>query len=390
MINRKAKETLIQLAKQFPIVAIIGPRQSGKTTLAKEVFPDKKFISFDDYAFRELARNSPNDLLTAFPDGVIIDEVQKERLIFDALKLSVDKNPYECGKYIITGSSQLQLKNMSDSLAGRIAFLRLLPFSIEELKHDALLPIHPLDLVVKGQYPPLYDSNRHFNIENWYDNYIDSYLDLDVREEINPSNLSVFKKFVFLCATYSGQIVSMDVLAKSLGVSAPTIKSWLSILETSYIIHFLQPDINNLGKALVKSPKLYFVDSGLLCHLLRITTKEDLILSRYKGAIVETMAVSELLKSRYNKGKKPNISFFRDYAGFEVDTIADWNHTYAIEIKSDSSPVNRYGANTRKYLDLRKNEDVKGVVFYLGDISCTVNGIRYISWKEWPDFCNEE
>ena len=390
MIERTAKEAFVRLASQFPVVAITGPRQSGKTTLARTVFPDKQYVSFDDRYYRKLARNAPKDFLLAFPDGVIIDEAQKEPAIFDALKLFVDKNPYEAGRYIVTGSSQLVLNNMADSLAGRIAFLRLLPFFIGELKGGGRLPEYAHELAFKGQYPPLYDPERNFIPEAWFDNYIDSYLDLDVKGEIKPSNLTVFRKFIQVCAAYSGQMTSMKAISNVLGVSSPTVKSWLSIFEASYIVHFLQPDGNNLGKTLVKTPKLYFVDTGLLCHLLRITTKEQLLLSPYKGAVIETMAVSELLKDRFNQGQKANLSFFRDLAGFEVDTIADWDRTYAIEIKSDSSPEKQYGKNTRKYLELRKGSDAKAVVFYLGDISCTVNGVRYISWKDWPTISGAE
>lgn len=385
MIERRAKDAFVRLASQFPVVAVTGPRQAGKTTLAQMVFPDKQYVSFDDAYYRELAKNAPKDFLLAFPDGVIIDEAQKAPAIFDAVKLAVDQDPYHVGKFIITGSSQLELKNMADSLAGRIAFLRLLPFSIGELKEEGLLPHHAHELAFTGQYPPLYDINRQFIVEDWFDNYIDSYLDLDVRGQINPSNLTVFKKFIQFCATYSAQMLSMEGISKAVGVSAPTVKSWLSILEASYIIHFLQPAHNNLGKTLVKTPKLYFVDSGLLCHLLRIETKEQLLLSPHKGAVIETMAVCELLKDRFNQGRRGDISYFRDLGGFEVDTIADWNHTYAIEIKSDGNLERKYGANTRKYLELSKDADVQGVVFYLGDISCTVDGIRYVSWKDWPE-----
>ena len=160
----------------------------------------------------------------------------------------------------------------------------------------------------------------------------------------------------------------------------------ITILDNSYIIHFLEPDTNNLGMSIVKTPKLYFVDSGLLCHLLRIDSREELLLSRHKGAVVETFAVAELLKHRMNLGKKPNLTFYRDSKGFEVDTIADWKHTFAIEIKSSNAPEAKLSANTRKYLELRQDDNARNAVFYLGDLSMIINGTSYVAWKDWGDF----
>ncbi len=386
MIERIAKEALLRLAAQFPVVCVTGPRQSGKTTLAKAVFPHKKYVSFDDRTMRELAASNPRDFIAAFPDGAIIDEAQKVPDIFDAIKLHVDSTRALPGKYIVTGSSQFRLRaNMTDSMAGRAAFLRLLPFSVKELKTADVLSDNPYDIIFNGQYPPLYDKENHFIPDDWYESYIDTYLDLDVRDQINPGNLSTFKKFIQICALRSGQLLSMDSIARDVGVSAPTIKSWLSILETSFIIHFLEPDTNNLGKNIVKTPKLYFVDSGLLCHLLRLESKEELLLSRYKGAVVETFAIAELLKQRLNQGKKANLTFFRDDRGFEVDTIADWKHTFAIEIKSTNAPEHKLAANTKKYLEMRQDANAKNAVFYLGDISMNINGTSYVSWKDWGD-----
>lgn len=386
MIERIAKEALLRLAAQFPVVCVTGPRQSGKTTLAKAVFPHKKYVSFDDRTMRELAASNPRDFIAAFPDGAIIDEAQKVPDIFDAIKLHVDSTRALPGKYIVTGSSQFRLRaNMTDSMAGRAAFLRLLPFSVKELKTADVLSDNPYDIIFNGQYPPLYDKEKHFIPDDWYESYIDTYLDLDVRDQINPGNLSTFKKFIQICALRSGQLLSMDSIARDVGVSAPTIKSWLSILETSFIIHFLEPDTNNLGKNIVKTPKLYFVDSGLLCHLLRLESKEELLLSRYKGAVVETFAIAELLKQRLNQGKKANLTFFRDDRGFEVDTIADWKHTFAIEIKSTNAPEHKLAANTKKYLEMRQDANAKNAVFYLGDISMNINGTSYVSWKDWGD-----
>ena len=390
MITRVAKTALLRLASQFPVIGIIGPRQSGKSTLAKMVFPQKKYITFDDKSLRELAIANPKDFLLAFPDGAIIDEAQKVPEIFDAIKYHVDCQDVQPGKFILTCSSQFKLKeNMTDSLAGRLAFVKLLPFSHGELKENKMLFQNPYQAIIKGNYPPLHDVRRNFIPEDWFENYIETYLDLDVKEHINASNLSVFKKFIQICATYSSQMLSMESISKNLGISAPTVKLWLSILKSSYIIHFLEPAENNLGKSLVKNPKMYFIDTGLLCYLLRITSVEDLILSPHKEAIVETFAISELLKHRTNQAKKPNLSYFRDIKGFEVDTIADWNNTFAIEIKSSSETEQKLSANTKKYLTLSNDKNAKGAIFYLGDLTVKINDITYVSWKDWCDFAEE-
>ena len=383
MIKRKAYNALERLAKQFPVVAITGPRQSGKTTLAKAAFPQKRYVSMDDKNLREIALSNPRDFLKAFPDGAVIDEAQKVPELFDAIKLIVDQEAYSPGKYILTGSSQFRLReNISDSLAGRIGIIKLLPFSIEELKEEGLLSEDAYDHVFNGFYPPLYDRTKNYLRDDWFENYIDKYIDLDVKDQINSSNVNAFRKLLQVCAARSGQLVNYDDISRNIGVSAVTVKAWLSILEASYIIHFLEPDSNNLGKSVVKTPKLYFVDQGLMCYLLRLDSKEELLLDDHKGAAVETMAVSELLKSRYNTGKKANLTFFRDKNGFEVDTIADWKHTFAIEVKSNSDAEKKMSSNVQKYMDLR-SDGVKGKVYYLGDLTCMVNGIQYVSWKDW-------
>ena len=387
MIERTAKNALLRLASQFAVIGITGPRQSGKSTLAKMTFPEKRYISFDDKTIRELAAANPMDFLMAFPNGAIIDEAQKVPEIFDAVKYHVDQGSFTPGKFILTGSNQFNLKqNMTDSLAGRAAFLKLLPFSIGELKDGNLLNDNVYETIFKGFYPPLHDTAKHFSPDDWFNSYVDTYLDLDVESQINYSNLSVFKKFIQICATYSGQMLSMDSIARGIGVSAPTVKQWLSILESSFIIHLLEPDTQNLGKSLVKTPKLYFIDSGLLCHLLRIESVEELILHPNKGTIVETFAIAELLKGRLNQGKHPNLTYFRDQKGFEVDTIADWKRTFAIEIKSTIEAEQKLSKNARDYLALRGDDGTRGAVFYLGDLTCTINGIDYVSWKDWGEY----
>lgn len=354
------------------------------------VFPDKPYVTFDDKDTREIATSAPKDFLLAFPNGAIFDEAQKVPEIFEALKQRVDEESYKPGKYILTGSSQFRLKNnMTDSLAGRATFLNLLPFSIGELKNAGLLTDNPYETAYKGLYPPLYDEKKHFLPSDWFEGYIGTYIDIDVKDQINTINISSFKKLIQLCATMSGQTLSMSSLSNGLGISIPTVKSWLSILEASSIIHLLEPETNNMGKALVKTPKLYFIDSGLLCHLLRLESKEELILSKSKGAVIETLAVSELLKSRLNQGKSPNLTFYRDRNGLEVDIIADWKQDFAIEVKSDSGFEKRHASGVRKYL-AQKQDVTKGAVFYLGDTEYNVDGISYVPWKKWPDFCTKD
>ena len=383
-IERIAKKALLRLAGQFPIIGIVGPRQTGKSTLAKTTFPEKRYITFDDKSMREMASANPKDFLQAFPAGAVFDEAQKVPEIFDAVKLAVDNEAFTPGKFVLTGSNQFKLKeNMSDSLAGRAGFVKLLPFSNEELASANALSSNPYETIFKGCYPPLYDTEKKFLLDDWFDSYIDTYLDLDVRYQINVSNLPTFKKFVRICALHSGQLLSMESIAKNLGISAPTVKQWLSVLESSFLIHFLQPDTNNLGRSLVKTPKLYFTDTGLLCHLLGIDSPEELILSKYRGAVVETFAVSELTKKRTNQVKSPNLAFYRDSSGLEMDIIADWKHSFSVEVKSSIDAERKLSAGARKYHALRGDANFKSKVFYLGDLTCEINGIQYVGWKDW-------
>ncbi|MBR2801698.1 MAG: ATP-binding protein [Erysipelotrichaceae bacterium] len=385
MIRREAEKAVLRLAEQFPVVAITGPRQSGKTTLARQLFSDKRYISFDDKNMRELARSNPVDFLMAFPEGAVIDEGQKVPEIFDAIKYHVDNKEMEPGSFILTGSSQFRLKKgIKESLSGRIGQLELLPFTISELKANELLKQDAYEQALSGFYPPFYDSKKHYYPEDWFENYIDTYLKMDISEQINISNLSSFRKFVQICALYSGQMLNMESIAKAVEISASTIRSWISILQASYIIYLLEPDTKSLGKNLVKTPKLYFTDCGLLCHLLRIEDKSDLILSRHKGAVIETMAVSELMKNRTNAGRKGNLTYYRDVNGFEIDTIADWKKTFAIEIKSDAMNESKLSKNVRKYIEQRGG-DTQGAVFYLGSESMRINDIDYVSWRDWSE-----
>ncbi len=241
--------------------------------------------------------------------------------------------------------------------------------------------------MVKGQYPPLY--NREVAPEDWYQAYIETYIERDVGKLINPGNKHTFKKFISLCALRSGQLLALSALAQECEVSIPTISSWLSILESSFIVYRMEPLYSNLGKRLIKTPKLFFLDTGLLCHLLRIHAKKDLLLSPYKAHVTETFAINELLKERLNQGRPPELSFYRDKDGLEVDAIAQWDVTFAIEVKSSTSPNTAFQKNLKKFVTLDKKTKYETKVFYLGDRLFTIDGTDYVPWQKWTKHKNE-
>ena len=382
MIYRNAMSTIERQAKGFPVIAITGPRQSGKTTLAKLAFPKMPFVSFDDEQMRAVATENPQDFLLAFPDGCIIDEAQRVPKIFNAVKYYVDKAPSKMGLYILTGSNQFNLKHgITESLAGRVAYINLLPFTVGELSNAGILTDDPFRMMVKGQYPPLYD--RDVDPQGWYQAYIETYIERNVGSLVKPGNKLAFKKFISLCALRSGQLLVLSALAKECEVSIPTISSWLSILESSFIVYLMEPFSSNLGRRLTKTPKLFFLDSGLLCHLLRIHTREELILSPYKGHVTETFAIYELLKERFNQGRPPELSFYRDKNGLEVDAIAQWDTKVAIEVKSSTRPNAEFQKNLMKFIKLDEKTTYETKVFYLGDRLFTINGTDYGPWQKW-------
>lgn len=383
MITREAQESTIRLAKQFPVVAITGARQTGKTTLAQLTFPQKKYVNFDDTDTLNIAKNNPKDFIIALNNGAIIDEAQKLPEIFDAIKLHVDTTNSKPGKFILTGSSQFKLKeNISDSLAGRIGIINLAPLSISELKNESILKENFYENLLYGFYPPLHDETKKFNRDDWYKNYVSSYLNLDVKDNINPSNLNQFQNFLISCAHHSGKVLNVESITNKLGISAVTGKTWLSILASSFIVHLVYPKFSNHLKSIVKKPKLYFNDTGLLCHLLRINTVEDLLLSPYKGAIVETAAISEIIKSRSNKGYNEDIYYLRVNNNYEVDVIANWDKNYAIEVKSTTTETEKTERQLLKVDEILHEAHIKKI-YYTGDITTNSSKISYISWRDW-------
>ena len=310
---------------------ITGPRQSGKTTLVKALFGSKQYISLENPDIRSFAIEDPRGFLVQYPEGAILDEVQRVPELFSYLQQILDDKD-QPGLFILTGSNNFLLQeNITQSLAGRIGQLTLLPFCLSELNG---LPQNSInEYLFKGMYPPLYDKN--FETEKWYANYIQTYIERDVRQIKNITNLLAFERFVKLCAGRIGQLLNMNSLAIETGVDNKTITSWISVLESSFIIFRLQPQHKNFNKRIVKMPKLYFYDTGLACALLGFSAAAQLQHHPLRGNLFENFIITELLKQRLNSGKTNNLYFWRDNTGHEVDVLLEANGTlYPVEIKS--------------------------------------------------------
>lgn len=331
MIKRDAEISLINLAKQFKSVAVIGPRQSGKTTLVKAVFPEKAYVSLENPDYRKFAAEDTRGFLSGYPDGAILDEVQRVPEIFSYLQQILDDSD-KTGSFILTGSNNFLLQeNISQSLSGRIGLLTLLPFSMSEAGIKKTTSAD--ELIFKGLYPPLYD--KKFDATTWYQNYITTYVERDVRLIKNITNFSIFERFIKLCAGRCGQLLNMHNLAIETGVDAKTIASWIGILEMSYIIFKLNPHHKNFNKRVVKMPKIYFYDTGLAVSLLGIEKLEQLPLHPFRGSLFENLIVVEMLKQRFNKALKSNLSFWRDNVGHEVDLLLqNGNVLTPVEVKA--------------------------------------------------------
>lgn len=334
-ILSEAKFTL----SQFRAVCITGPRQSGKTTLGKMLFKGKPYISFENPDNQAAADADITGLMKKYSKGAIFDEVQRAPHVFRQLQGMLDSNTKR-GQYILTGSNNFLIQEqVSQSLAGRAGYLELLPLSFSELQKAGLAKENIAAHILAGGYPEIWSEN--LNAFKWMSSYVQTYLQRDVRLVKNIANLGTFNRFIMLCANYAGQILNRDELAKMLGVDNKTILSWLGVLESSYIIYQLQPWHNNLNKRIIKSPKLYFYDTGLLCCLLNIGSQQSLLKHDRYGAIFENWCITEIKKNRANAGLSGGMHYFRDSAGNEIDLILEKNNeTIAIEIKATKKPAN--------------------------------------------------
>lgn len=379
--KRDLSKKLIRYAK-FPVVAILGPRQSGKSTLAKHFFKKHTFLSLEDLELREFAKNDPKGFLKEYENknGLILDEFQYVPDLLSYIQVEVDtkKRP---GYFVLTGSQNFLMNQaISQSLAGRVGILTLLPLSIQEMKSAKLLT-NLEDAIYNGGYPRLYAED--FLPQEAYPSYISTYIQKDVRQLINVGDMGIFEKFMSLCAGRVGQELNITDLATQVGVDRRVINQWLSILEASYIIFLLKPYFNNFGKRIIKTPKLYFYDTGIACSLLRLRSAKNLALSPFKGPLFENFIISDLYKQYHNMALQPPLYFWRDLNGrFEVDCIADHgNFLVPIELKSGQTSTSHFFDGLRTWDEMVGPDSKRGYVVYAGDTTQTRSVGSLIGWK---------
>lgn len=335
MYPRTLESDLFYFAKKYPVITLLGPRQAGKTTLIRKIFHELPYVNLEDFEQRSLAKADPKTFLDKFPEGAIFDEIQRAPELLSSIQVKVDQ-VLKKGMYILTGSHQVQLHaEISQSLAGRTTLLRLLPLSLEEIRSGGI-ELTLEEIILKGGYPRIYHDE--LPVTNAYSSYFQTYVERDIRSIINIKDILRFEKFVKLLASRVGQIINYASLASDVGVSAVTIKEWVSVLEASYLIFKLDPYFENFGKRLIKSPKIYFIDTGLLCYLLGIETTIELKQDSLYGNIFENFAILELYKSCYHHAREPRFYFYRDVNGKEVDLLLQRGSSLIpIEIKSSQT-----------------------------------------------------
>ena len=381
MIPRALGEKIASLAGMFPIVSLTGPRQSGKTTLARATFPDYAYVNLENLDDRLAAEEDPLRFLRPHSGtGIIVDEVQKVPSLFSYLQNIVDESG-EMGKYILTGSQNfLLLEKITQSLAGRVAVCNLLPLGLSELIDADLLDGDLNRVMFTGGYPVLFD--RQIPAPDYFPSYIQTYIERDVRGISNIGNLSTFQRFVKLCAGRVGQLLNLSNLGTELGINYKTVRSWISILEASYLVFLLQPYHNNFNKRIVKQPKLYFFDSGLLCALLDIQSPEQLDSHYLRGNIFESFIVAEHIKSRLHAGRRPNAFFWRNSTGHEVDLILEADaQLFAVEIKSGETLNEDFFKGLRYFKRLSSAPDEHFYLVYGGNRNLSRKYGQVVGWK---------
>jgi predicted AAA+ superfamily ATPase len=382
MITRHLAGVVRSYARGFKIVAILGPRQSGKTTLARALFGNKPYVNLEDPDERQFAADDPRGFLARFPKGAVIDEAQHCPPLFSYLQTRVDASPRR-GQFVLTGSQQFGLmEHISQTLAGRVGTVDLLPFSYVELRDAGLAPVSVEDAMFCGGYPPLFDKPRVGPVR-WLNSYLRTYVERDVRQVVNVRDLSVFRRFLGLCAGSAGQMLNTVRLGADCGVSHNTVRAWMSVLEAGFVVFQLPPHHQNFRKRLVKTPKLYFYDSGLLVRLLGIEEPAQLRVHPLRGAIFENWVVVELLKACLNRGEEPRLFFWRDNVGNEVDVLRDrGTRLHAWECKSGMTYVPEWVAGLQSWGRLAAKKAGALHLVYGGNESFIRGGVRVLSWRD--------
>lgn len=379
MIARHAAAAITEMAQGFPALAITGPRQSGKTTLAKAMFPKHSYVTLEDPDARLLATEDPRRFLSAYEGGVVLDEVQRCPDLLSYLQGVIDAGPTP-GRFVLTGSQHLGvMSGITQSLAGRVGIVELLPFALDEVYTQAFPPLEVA--LAKGLYPPVHA--RAVTPARWYSAYVQTYIERDVRQLLAVRDLATFGRFLRLCAGRSGQLLNLSQLATDAGVTHNTARAWISILEASFVAFLLQPYHENFNKRLIKTPKLYFYDSGLLCWLLGVRTAEHLEIHPLRGAVFETLVVSELVKMQCNRGLGANLHFWRSRDGLEVDVVAEvGGRLVAVEIKSGSTLRGEAWQGLDAFRRLAPERVATSVLVYGGSESHVVREMRLVPWTD--------
>lgn len=366
IVDRIISSSINEIIGKYPIIAITGPRQSGKTTLLKSMFPDYEYVSLENPDIRSFAETDPNGFLKKYNEKIIFDEIQRAPPLFSYLQTIVDERGM-MGQFILSGSRNFHLMNsITQSLAGRVAIFKLFPFDFQELKSVDWLKEKYTDVMIKGFYPAIYDRNIEPNI--FYSNYLQTYIQRDVSELIAIKDMHSFNRFLALCATRAGQLLNLNALANECGISQPTAKAWLSALESSYIVFLLNPFHKNFTKRIIKSPKLYFYDTGLLSYLLKINNSDDLLNQSVKGALFENMMVSEYIKRIYHKNDlQSEVWFWRDTNGNEVDLLIQKPKSIeVVEIKATETIMPDLFKGLNYFEDLAEYDNLSKILVYGG------------------------
>lgn len=381
MIKRLIAQHLLCLAKQYPVITLTGPRQAGKTTLCKNTFPGYAYTNLEDLETRQFALRDPKGFLNQFQGAVIIDEIQRVPDLASLIQIIVDQDPKSYGRFILTGSQQFEVINtINQSLAGRSAIARLLPFSYTELYGTGEKP-EINNILYSGFYPRIHDQN--LNPTEALSFYLTTYVERDLRQLIHIHDLNTFERFLKLCAANVGQLINYSQLANDCGIAQNTVKSWLSILKASYIIFELQPHFKNFHKRLTKSSKIYFHDVGLAAYLLGIANPQHLEQHPLKGALFENFIISELVKNCYNNIRESNLFFFRDHVGNEVDVILDYGEKLVpIEIKLSQTMSAHFLNGINYYRRTSKQPDVTSFLIYGGDFTHKEHGVFVYSFYD--------